>query len=155
MSALARRIATLGPVGYAPLAPATAASAVVTVVAWFVPAPPLPALLLLLVAGLGLAVWSAGVAEGTLGHDAKPIVIDEVIGQSIALLFAPRTIPFYAAAFLLFRLFDVWKPLGAREAQRLPGGWGVVADDCVAGVTAGVALQLLLVIVRRFTPQPV
>jgi phosphatidylglycerophosphatase A len=148
VNALARFVATLGPVGFAPIAPATAASAVVTLVAWFLPAPALAVTAVLLVAGTALAVWTAGVAEQTLGHDAGPIVIDEVIGQSLTLLFVPHRALVYVAAFLLFRLFDIWKPLGAREAQRLPGGWGVVADDVIAGITACIVLQLAIVGLR-------
>ncbi len=136
MRALARFVATLGPVGSAPLAPATAGSAVVVLVGWFLPVPALWVTLLLILAGSALAVWSAGEAEATLGHDAKPIVIDEVVGQSLALLFVPHHPLAFFAAFLLFRVFDILKPLGAREIQRLPGGWGVVADDVVAGLTA-------------------
>lgn len=141
MSALARGIATLGPVGYAPLAPATAGSAVVTVAAYFLPEMPAPLFLAFVVPLAALAVWAAGEAEKTLGHDAKPIVIDELVGQWLALAFVPRA-PFeYLAAFLLFRVFDVWKPLGAREVQNLPGGWGIVADDVIAGVTACLVLH--------------
>jgi phosphatidylglycerophosphatase A len=136
VSRLARFIATLGPLGSAPLAPASAASAVVVVVGFFIPPPALPVTLLLLVLGGALAVWSAGEAEKTLGHDAKPIVVDEVVGQSLALLLVPHTALAFFGAFVLFRLFDIAKPLGAREAQRLPGGWGVVADDVIAGLTA-------------------
>jgi phosphatidylglycerophosphatase A len=144
----ARLVATLGPVGYAPIAPATAGSAVVTFVAWFLPAWPLWAGLVLLIPATVIAVWSAGEAEKTLGHDAKPIVIDELVGQWITLLFAPRTMPAYFAAFVLFRVFDVWKPFGARQAQNLPGGWGVVADDVIAGIVAGAALHLVIWIAR-------
>jgi len=133
---LARLIATLGPVGSVPLAPATAGSAAVTLVGYFLPAPALPVALLLILVGAALAVWAAGEAEKVLGHDAKPIVVDEVIGQSLALILVPRTPLAFFASFVLFRLFDVWKPLGAREAQRLPGGWGIVADDAIAGLTA-------------------
>jgi phosphatidylglycerophosphatase A len=136
MSRLARVIATLGPVGSVPLAPATAASAVVVLAGWFLPVPALPAALLLVAAGAALSVWSAGEAEKTLGHDARPIVIDEVVGQSLALLLVPRSAPAFLVAFLLFRVFDIWKPLGARQSQRLPGGWGVTADDVIAGLTA-------------------
>jgi phosphatidylglycerophosphatase A len=133
---VARYLATLGPVGYAPFAPATFASAVVAVIGWFIPAL-LPAVTLgLLVAGTVIAAWVCGQAEKTLGHDAKPIVADEVVGQSLALLFVPHRPIAFLIAFVLFRLFDVWKPLGARQAQRLPGGIGVVADDVVAGLTA-------------------
>jgi len=142
---LARFVATLGPVGSAPLAPATAASAVVVLVGYFIPVraiPAIPVALLLIAACAVLAVWSAGDAEKTLGHDAKPIVIDEVVGQCLALLLVPHTPLAFLAAFVLFRGFDVWKPLGAREIQRLPGGWGVVADDVVAGLTACGAFHL-------------
>jgi phosphatidylglycerophosphatase A len=132
----ARTLATLGPVGYAPFAPATVASAVVTAVGWFVPPPALPIALALILAGTPLAVWVCGEAEKTLGHDAKPIVADEVVGQCLALLWVPHTLWGFGAAFFLFRVFDVWKPLGAHQAQRLPGGWGVVADDAIAGLTA-------------------
>jgi phosphatidylglycerophosphatase A len=142
MKGLLRFIATLGPVGYAPIAPATAGSAVVAIVGWFLPVPALPVALGLLAIGTGAAIWIAGEAEKGLGHDAHPIVIDEVIGQTIALLMAPRQLWVYAAAFFLFRVFDVWKPLGAREAQRLPGGLGVVADDVIAGLTTLALVQL-------------
>jgi len=135
-------IATLGPVGYAPVAPATAGSAVAAAVGWFLPVVSLPIALALIAAGTALAIWICGEAEKTLGHDAHPIVADEVIGQSLALLLVPRTIPAYVISFFLFRIFDVWKPLGAREIQRLPGGLGVVADDVHAGITACVVFHL-------------
>jgi phosphatidylglycerophosphatase A len=145
---VARAVATLGPVGLVPIAPATAASALVTLIGWFLPSPPWPMTLLLLVAGTALAIWVCGEAEKSLGHDAGPIVADEVIGQCLALLFAPRAIGAFVAAFLLFRLFDVWKPLGADGLQRLPGGLGVVADDVAAGLMACGALHLILVGMR-------
>ena len=102
-----------------------------------VPAGPAARVALLLIAGVAaVSVWSAGEAEKVLGHDAKPIVIDEVVGQSLALLLVPHSAWAFLAAFLLFRLFDIWKPLGARESQDLPGGWGIIADDVIAGLTA-------------------
>jgi len=137
-------LASLGPAGWSPVAPATAGSALVTAVAWYLPVPPLAAALALLAGGTLVAVWVAGEAEKSLGHDAGPIVIDEAVGQSIALLFAPHRPAVFVAAFVLFRVFDVWKPLGAREAQALPGGWGVVADDVIAGLTTLGVLQGLL-----------
>ena len=152
MKFCARFLATLGPVGFAPIAPATAGSAVVVVIAWFVPVLAGPAVTAMFVVGALIAVWAAGIAEASLGHDAGPIVIDEVIGQSLALLLVPRTVVAYVLAFFLFRLFDIWKPLGAREIQRLPGGWGVVADDVVAGATACVAYQLIALALRPHFP---
>ena len=126
----------------APACPHPASGAVVALVGYFLPAPSLPIAIALILAGGILAVWICGEAEKELGHDAHPIVIDEVIGQSLALLFVPHTLVAFAAAFVLFRVFDVWKPLGAREIQRLPGGWGVVADDVIAGLTACGAFHL-------------
>jgi phosphatidylglycerophosphatase A len=136
--------ATLGPIGYAPFAPATAASAAVALVGWFLPVPAWPVSLTLLLLGTAAAIFVAGEAETVLGLDAKPIVIDEVVGQSIALLFVPHTAAAFLGSFFLFRLFDVWKPLGARAIQRLPGGYGVVADDVIAGATACGALHAIL-----------
>ena len=137
-------LASLGPFGWSPFAPASVGSAVVVAIGWFLPVPSLPVALAILAAGTLVAVWIATEAEKDLGHDAGPIVIDEVIGQSIALLFAPHRPLVFMTAFFLFRVFDVWKPLGAREAQVLPGGWGVVADDVIAGLTTLGVLQGLL-----------
>ena len=136
MKPLVRVLATLGFVGYLPVAPATWASAVVALVGYFLPVPPLLAAIALILAGGALAIWICGEAEKDLGHDAHPIVADEVIGQSIALLGVPHDPISFATSFALFRVFDIWKPLGAREAQRLPGGIGIVTDDVIAGITA-------------------
>ena len=136
MRGILKILATFGPIGYVPIAPATAGSAVVTLIAWFVPAPDILSTLALIAVGAVAAAWIAGEAEKDLGKDAKPIVIDEAVGQSLALLFVPRTIPSYLLAFLLFRVFDVWKPYPIDRLQDLPGGWGIVADDLLAGVYA-------------------
>ena len=143
MKPLIRALATLGFIGYMPVASATWASAVVALVGYFLPVPSLPVAIAIIVAGAAVAVWICGEAEKELGHDAHPIVADEVVGQSIALLGVSHDPVSFAASFVLFRIFDVWKPLGAREAQRLPGGWGVVADDVIAGITACAALHIV------------
>ena len=136
MRALVRFLATLGPAGYAPIAPATAGSAVVAAIGWFLPVPPLAVTIPLIAIGAALAVWIAHEAEKELGHDAKPIVVDEAVGQTLALLYVPHSLVAFAVSFVLFRIFDVWKPLGAQQAQHLPGGLGIVADDVIAGLTA-------------------
>jgi len=142
MKRLIHFFATLGPIGYAPIAPATAASFVVVLIGWFLPRPSLPWTIAGILLGIPIAIWLCGEAEKDLGHDAHPIVADEVIGQCIALLLTPHTWQAYLASFLLFRLFDIWKPLGAREAQELPGGIGIVVDDTIAGLTAFGVMQL-------------
>src|SRR5262245_7450969 len=142
MTGVARALATLGPVGYLPLAPATWASAVVALVGWFLPAPSLPIAIVAIAVGALAAVALCGEAEQSLGHDARPIVPDELIVRSIALIGVLHAWPAFVAAFALFRLFDIWKPLGVRRAQELPGGWGVVMDDLMAGVLSCAVLQL-------------
>jgi phosphatidylglycerophosphatase A len=150
MRTLGRFIATLGPVGSSPIAPASGASFIVVLVGYFLPVPPLWVALAAILACTALGVWSATEAEKSLGHDAKPIVIDEVVGQSLALLLVPHSMLAFFAAFVLFRVFDVLKPLGAREIQRLPGGWGVVADDVIAGLTACGVFHLGFWLLHRF-----
>jgi phosphatidylglycerophosphatase A len=131
--------------GYFPIAPATFASALVTLVVWWlVPVSPVVEALAI-AALLPLSVWSAHVAEKRLGHDAHPIVIDEVVGQLIALWAVPRSLVWMAAGFLLFRFFDIAKPLGINGLQRLRGGYGIVADDVLAGVYSRVVLQVAMV----------
>jgi phosphatidylglycerophosphatase A len=135
-------------VGFAPVAPATVASFVVallhvplvghvSMLAWGL------AILVL----LPIAIWSSGEAEKTLGTDAKPIVIDEVVGMLVGgfgVAMGSRPLVSLALLFVLFRIFDIWKPLGIDRSQKLPGGWGVVVDDVLAGVLTNVVLRVLV-----------
>ncbi len=93
-----------------------------------------------------LGVRSAGRAIKLLGNEDPPeAVVDEVIGQLITFLFVPFGVgwPMIVAGFLLFRLFDIWKPYPIDYLQALPGGIGVCADDILAGVYAGVCLAVI------------
>ena len=99
-----------------------------------------------LVGGLllcGLAIWTSGRAQLSLGPDDGRIVIDEVAGQVVALLFLPLRLDVALAGFALFRLLDIWKPTPVRACEALPGGAGVTGDDLAAGVIANLAGQLL------------
>ena len=93
----------------------------------------------------GVGVWAAGRAERSLGRtDPGQIVIDEVVGQMVTLLARPNAPwKWLLAGFVLFRLFDVVKPFPAGRAEHLPGGWGVMTDDVIAGVYSLAALGLL------------
>ena len=96
-----------------------------------------------------LGVWAASRATGLLGNsDPSQAVVDEIIGQLIVFLFVPFGIawPMILAGFLLFRLFDIWKPYPIDYLQVLPGGIGVCADDILAGVYAGVCLSVIYAI---------
>lgn len=98
--------------------------------------------LVLAAAMLWPAVWSAGLTARALGKkDPQIVVIDEVLGQWIAFAGAREYTPVsYLAAFALFRLFDIWKPWPVRQLEALPGGWGINADDLMAGVYAALVL---------------
>lgn len=79
------------------------------------------------------------------GHpDPSMIVIDEILGQIVCLLWVPVSPFSLGAGFLLFRFFDIVKPFPARSVEKLPGGMGIVFDDLVAGVYAGLCLKLLI-----------
>ena len=141
-------IATGLGVGFAPVAPATVASFVVALL--LIPAVGHVSTLawgVVVLALLPIAVWSSGEAEKTLGTDAKPIVIDEVMGMLVGgfgVAMGSRPLVSLALLFVLFRIFDIWKPLGIDRSQKLPGGWGVVVDDVLAGVLTNVVLRVLV-----------
>jgi phosphatidylglycerophosphatase A len=104
-------------------------------------------LLSALVAGAG--VWAAGTAARHAKQtDPQFVVIDEVSGQLIAYFFPFAVLNWksWLLGFILFRVFDIWKPFPARQAESLPGGWGIMADDWVAGIYAGIGLWLARVV---------
>ncbi len=91
---------------------------------------------------VGSGIWASRRVEEMLGRkDPGVIVIDEVAGMIVAVLLVPRTPGVLLCAFLLFRLFDIWKPFPARESQALRGGAGVMVDDLIAGVYALVLIM--------------
>jgi phosphatidylglycerophosphatase A len=91
-----------------------------------------------------LGVWAAARAAAAYRReDPAQVVIDEVAGMWLTLAGAAQVnAPSLAAGFVLFRLFDIWKPFPLRRLERLPGGWGVMADDLGAGLYAALVLSL-------------
>lgn len=87
---------------------------------------------------------AAGHTEQGWGNDSALVVVDEFAGMALALLLLPPGWPVILGAFLFFRLFDITKPLGIRRLERLPGGWGVMGDDLLAGLYANIAMQLVV-----------
>jgi phosphatidylglycerophosphatase A len=111
-------------------------SAVTAIGLWLIPFSA-PALIATLCAVVVVGVWAGSRVERALGvKDPGVVVIDEVAGMLLSVLFLPRSVAVLVTAFLLFRLFDIWKPFPARESQVLAGGIGVMADDLIAGVYA-------------------
>jgi phosphatidylglycerophosphatase A len=131
--------------GYWPYGPGTAgsAAALATAIALHrVAAMPPLGFAILAAAAFYPAVWAATItARQARRKDPQFVVIDEVLGQWIALAGA-RTLNWksFLAAFVLFRLFDIWKPPPVRQLEALPGGLGINADDVMAGLYAALVL---------------
>ena len=138
-------IATFLGMGYAPVAPGTAGSlGAIAVAALFKSHQDwTPAYFTWLAACiLLLGIWSAHLfAKGRGQEDPREVVIDEAIGQWVTLAGATAyNWKSILAGFLLFRLFDIWKPFPVRQVEKMPYGFGIVADDILAGVYAALVL---------------
>jgi phosphatidylglycerophosphatase A len=90
-----------------------------------------------------LGIWSGTEVEPYWGKDDKKVVIDEVSGMCFSLLFLPVTPGYILAGLVLFRFFDIRKPLLIRRTEQLPGGLGVMMDDVVAGIYTNLLLQIV------------
>lgn len=107
--------------------------------------PPLPWVLVAVMLLFVLGIWCCDVTGKDLGvADHGSIVWDEMVAMWLILAFIPRTLSSYAAAFVLFRLFDIWKPFPIRQCDAsLKGGFGVMFDDLLAAAYALAALKIL------------
>jgi phosphatidylglycerophosphatase A len=144
---LARVIATGLGSGYAPIAPGTAGSLVGLLLFWPMAGVPFVWLAAAIVALFFVGVVAATAVATQVGlHDPGIVVVDEVIGMWVTLALVPFTPLTAALGFLLFRLMDIVKPFPARDLEHLPGGWGIVADDVMAGIYANLALRLGLLV---------
>jgi len=169
MDYLALAVATVG-VGYFPIAPGTLGALVgvglyLAIWSWlyaileanaararlnllFVFTPQLALMLLVIFLVTLAGIWAANRAEKLLGKkDPSSVVIDEVAGQMIALLSGPFWRPTWwcvFSAFILFRLFDIWKPYPIRRLEGLESGLGIMADDVLAGIYALIVNSLLI-----------
>ncbi|HEY1709655.1 MAG TPA: phosphatidylglycerophosphatase A [Rhizomicrobium sp.] len=138
-------LSTFFGVGRSPVAPGTAASIVALPLAWLIQRyAGATTLAAASVVGFGIGVWSTGLYARTTGKDdPSECVIDEVAGQWLACAFAPLTLPGYAAAFVLFRLFDITKLWPVSWGEKQSGGMGIMLDDMIAGAMAGIIVALL------------
>jgi len=131
--------------GLAPFAPGTMGTLVGVVICLLCLPLPWPMRLLIVIALLALSIYVAGRAEKIYQKkDDQRIVIDEIIGIQITMLPVAITVLHLCFGFALFRVFDILKPFPINNLQRLPGGWGVVADDVGAGIYAGAMMMLLI-----------
>jgi phosphatidylglycerophosphatase A len=140
-------LATLGLIGYFPFAPGTIGSLLGFASFWILK-PSLFVHLLIIFAGTAAGIYAASEAEKMLlEKDSRKIVIDEFVGYFAAMLFLPQTEGVMLAAFLLFRFFDIIKPVPIRKLEKtLSGGSGVMVDDLVAALYANLVIQIWIAI---------
>jgi len=145
MKLAARWIATLFGVGKLLVVPGTLASLAALPFAWAITSTwGTTGLAAATMVASGIGWWSVHIYTSETGDaDPSEVVVDELVGQWIALLSVPQELALYAVAFVLFRLFDIWKPWPIRWADRsVPGGLGVMLDDVLAGGLAAAVLTL-------------
>jgi phosphatidylglycerophosphatase A len=138
---IATFVASVAYLGYSPLAPGTVGTLAAFAVYWWL----VPAGFWVLVVGavaIAVGIWAGDVAEKVWQKkDPGRVCVDEFAAYFVAVAFLPKTAAYAVAAFVLSRVFDILKPFPAGRSQRLPGGWGIMADDVVAAVYANLILQ--------------
>jgi phosphatidylglycerophosphatase A len=135
--------------GYVSVAPGTAGTLVAIPIFLVLSSIPFPLYELTILTFFFLASWISGEAERCWGRKDHPrIVIDEIMGYLITMLWLPKTTLFIILGFFLFRFFDIVKPPPIRFLEKAKGGYGVVLDDVLAGVYANVILQIMRLFIK-------
>jgi len=129
--------------GYLPIAPGTAGSLVAVLIYWVFLRSNFQILIALLIFFV-LGIFTSSRFEQRDGHDPKIVVVDEIVGMWLSLLFIEKKILNVFIAFLVFRAMDVIKPPPARGFDRMKGGFGIMMDDVVAGIYANILTQAIL-----------
>jgi phosphatidylglycerophosphatase A len=148
MIKLHKLIATFFGIGYVGKGGGTIAAAAICVIWLLAPDRMLTNLwqIVIVVVILVAGTWSGNVVHGIWGKDSSKVVIDEVAGMLITLLFLPVNLKYVISGLVLFRFFDIVKPFYIRKMELLPKGWGVMADDVLAGLYARLIMQLALIL---------
>ncbi|NHZ85494.1 MAG: phosphatidylglycerophosphatase A [Planctomycetia bacterium] len=144
---LANWFSTVLMIGYLPVAPGTWGSLAALLI-WYVIIGHISSITLILLISIIFAfgVYTSSITERYLEKiDPSVIVIDEWVGQWIALLFLPKSLLWGLIAFALFRLFDIWKPFPIKILDKMSGGFGIMLDDVLAGIYALLVISLLRV----------
>jgi phosphatidylglycerophosphatase A len=98
---------------------------------------------------IGVSIWAAGRYQKLLRQNDPPkVVIDEVAGFSLTMFLLPPSWPILGLGFILFRFFDILKPYPIRRLEKLRGGFGIVADDLLAGLYSQLGLRIVLVLLQ-------
>ena len=136
--------------GYSPIAPGTAGSLLALLIFIFIPEISSVCWLGVIIVLFFVGVYCSTQLEKEYEHDPSQANIDEIVGMLISLLWLPKTWIIIFAAFFLFRIFDIVKPYPVNNLQSLPKGWGVMADDVLAGIYANLVLQISLQVYHNF-----
>ncbi len=148
---VAKIFSTCFGIGYFPAAPGTVTSVVAVLGYYFFPVLHNPLLLLFLVLLCSVVgIWSGGVMEEHFGNDPSIVTIDELAGQWLALVALPEGVVPLLLSLAFFRFFDIAKPGPVDALQRLPGGWGIMLDDLLAGLFANLSVRALLLLLSLF-----
>lgn len=152
MKVLAAKIlSTCFGIGYFPLAPGTVTSVAAVLCYYFIPVLHNPLLLFcLVVLCSGIGIWAGALMEEHFGNDPSIVTIDELAGQWLALVALPEGVLPLLFSLMFFRFFDIAKPGPIDAAQRLPGGWGIMVDDLLAGLLANLSVRALLLLLSLF-----
>ena len=146
---VAKFLSTTAFTGLFPLAPGTVGSLVTILVLWFFPEQSTLTFIILAAILFVVGVWSSGVTEKAMGkEDPGSVNIDEDVGMILSLLFLPKTIGWWLAAFFIFRFLDIVKPWPAKQSQDIGGGLGIMIDDVIVGVYTSLFLNVLRVVVK-------
>jgi len=147
---LSYRLVTTGlGMGYSPIAPGSVAALGGSIIAvllkkWTIY--PEVWLAFLIVLFFSLGVYCSTQVEAEWGKDPTKVVIDEVVGMWVAMWLVPMEWISVVAAFILFRYFDIYKPLYIRNMEKFKGGWGIMMDDLLAGIYANAIIQVSYII---------
>ena len=134
-------LGTVLGLGHIPIVPATWTSLAVALAIWALQLDAIGLQLALLALFVVAGVPACSGLERRYGEDPKQATVDEAAGMTITLLGVPLDLTTVLVGFVLFRVFDVLKPPPARQFEEFGGGWGIMADDLMAGVYARIALQ--------------
>ncbi len=146
---IAHVISTAGGIGYLPVAPGTWA-ALATTLTWyylksythFLNSASIELTIILVITISGMI--TSDLSARDWGKDPSKVVIDEVAGMSITLLWITPNIRYYFAGLILFRFFDILKPLGIKKMEKMKGGIGIMLDDVLAGIYSLIVLRLMI-----------
>ncbi|MCI4624740.1 MAG: phosphatidylglycerophosphatase A [Candidatus Magnetoovum sp. WYHC-5] len=141
---LFKYIASLGFIGFLPIAPGTWGTLAGFVFLWLVQVDGFYLLILSLIV-LVIGVFAAQIAEEEFNKkDSGHIIIDELCGYFVSVVFIEQSMSVLIAGFFLFRFFDIVKPQPVRLCEKLPGGFGVMLDDVMAGIYANIVIQIVI-----------